>query len=172
MLPHCHIRIRDSFDASSDLYCEMVYKCWTESNPHAFVNLCTDFNGVPNVPTKLNRLAPFQCLGLARHIFASRSTVLPHTNSHFISSVVPCLSLHIPDSRISCSFPISLTNASQRESSTLPRHVLQPRKYVSNTIPRVRACQLIVPHSTVLTSREGGVATVWYVALCSTTPGS
>ena len=43
-----------------------------------------------------------------------------------------------------------------------PRHVLQPRKYVSNATARSRVCELTILRLKVLTSREGGVATVWY----------
>lgn len=45
-----------------------------------------------------------------------------------------------------------------------PRYVLQPRKYVVKATARSRACQLISFRLKVLTSREGGVATVWLVA--------
>lgn len=43
------------------------------------------------------------------------------------------------------------------------RYVLQPRKYVLNAPARSGAFQLIFLLFKVLTSREGGVATVWYV---------
>lgn len=45
-----------------------------------------------------------------------------------------------------------------------PRHVLQPRKYVSFAIARYETWQLIILCLQVLTTREGGVATVWYVS--------
>ena len=43
------------------------------------------------------------------------------------------------------------------------RHVLQSREYVLHAIAHSRACQLTVFPLEVLTSRDGGVATVWYL---------
>lgn len=51
-----------------------------------------------------------------------------------------------------------------------PRHVLQPRKYVSFAIAGYKTCQLIILRLQVLTSREGGVATVWYVFILPIKP--
>lgn len=53
-----------------------------------------------------------------------------------------------------------------------PRYVLQPRKYVVKATARSRACQLISLRLKVLTSREGGVATVWYLLTLPIQPES
>lgn len=101
---------------------------------------------------KLKSLSSFRVLSMARHVF-HLVHLLFSIQSTDSASTVNCL--------VRLSFP--LENAIQRSSFRLQAMFYSHESTFPNATARSRACQLTILSLKVLTSREGGVATVWYV---------